>query len=142
MRVIVFVSSTAVLIGPLNRKECVRIRTTLKVFLVRDNNSRYFLKKSSFAAAAFSVVCMCVEQWLGGLVMADQKKKLGYYLPQMLASSCTSLYFYICKKIYSYPYHVVNFIFAVKRSRVLVTCVVTASVVVLDGEGRGTWGEK
>ena len=78
----------------------------------------------------------------GRLVMADFKINLGYYLPQMLASSCTSLYSYICEKPYSYPYHVVNFIFAVKRSRVLVTCVVTASVVVLDEEGREDMGGK
>ena len=103
MRVIVLVSSTAVLIGPLNRKECVRIRTTLKVFLVRDNNSRYFKKNLHLLQLPFkyfSVVCMCVEQWLGGgLVMADLKKNLGYYLPQKLASSCTSLYSYICEKL-------------------------------------------
>ena len=63
MRVIVLVSSTAVLIGPLNRKECVRIRTTLKVFLVRDNNSRYFKKNLHLLQLPFkyfSVVCIYV----------------------------------------------------------------------------------
>ena len=74
--------------------------------------------------------------------MADFKKKFRLLFA---SNACIilhkSLFLYL-REAYSYPYHVVNFIFAVKRSRVLVTCVVTASVVVLDEEGRGDMGGK
>ena len=74
--------------------------------------------------------------------MADLKKYLGLlFASKACIIRHKSLFLYL-RAAYSYPYHVVNFIFAVKRSRVLVTCVVTASVVVLDGEGRGDMGEK